>query len=64
MAKSRKSTLKYRKMHTARRTMDNLCTMRKELQAMPDSPFKRMMLELLDDYGPNARPFQERIRGG
>jgi len=63
--KAHKSRVKYRARQQCRRAMDTLVSMRAEVDEMPDGPFKDMLLELIAQHEPDARPprpRQERIR--
>lgn len=60
-----KGRTRYRDRQQCRRAMDNLSSMRDQVEALPDGDFKRMLLDMIEKHRPFARPprpHQERIR--
>lgn len=53
--------LHYRKLQTCKRLMDNLSSIRCIVERLPEGEFKTMLITILDDHKPKARPFQDRL---
>ncbi len=61
MGQGRPFDAHYKHKQLCRRTLDNLSSIKNLVEDLPEGEFKAMLLKLLDEYEPQANPFQERL---